>query len=59
MDIHFNAAWARFEEEKVLWAEAWQREVEMLDEVLAPWGYRKRSPTARPSATWTWLSRPF
>ena len=40
MDIHFNAAWARFEEEKVLWAEAWQREVEMLDEVLAPWGYR-------------------
>ena len=40
MEIHFDAAKGRFEGTNALWAEAWQREVEMLDEILAPWGYR-------------------
>ncbi len=40
METHFDAAKAWFEREKMLWAEAWQREAEMQDEVLSPWGYR-------------------
>ena len=40
MEIHFDAAKGRFEGTNALWAEAWQRETEMFDEILAPWGYR-------------------
>ena len=40
MDIHFDLAKARFEMEKLLWVVSGQFEAEMLDEILAPWGYR-------------------
>ena len=37
MGIHMNAARARFERERRLWAESRERELALVDETLAPW----------------------
>ena len=37
MDIHMNAHRARLVKERRLWAESRERELQLVDDVLAPW----------------------
>ena len=37
MDIHMNAGKARFDREKRLWTESRERELQLVDNLLAPW----------------------
>ena len=37
MGIHMNAGKARFDRERRLWAESRERELQLVDDLLAPW----------------------
>ena len=37
MDIHMNAHVARMDRERRLWASSREREMQLVDDVLAPW----------------------
>ena len=41
MDIHMNAHRARLDRERRLWAESREREMQLVDDVLAPWVKRR------------------
>ena len=37
MEIHMNAHVARLDRERRLWADSREREMQLVDDVLAPW----------------------
>ena len=41
MSIHMNAGRARFDRERRLWAESRERELQLVDDLLAPWVKRR------------------